>query len=357
MIRPPPRSPLFPYTTLFRSGRTNVGTKSAGMLRLVRPISIRSRKPAVVRIATRAPRRSSTALVPTVVPWTSRRTWRPAMPRASRPARTAAASFRGSDGTLVTTTRPVASSTAVRSVNVPPTSIPTMNTREMIASGQRGEATHGHERRRDPAPLDPQDAGPSLARRRGAGDRARRGRLRLDRARQEAHRRLRRSRGRQRGSRPARDRRGDRRADRAPGLLSDDSPVLEPSGRRAGGQDRLADAGRPRLFVLRGQRGRGQRARDADVSPLLACFWRARQAQGHLAPGRLPRRDDRHLRRLWAAALDAGVHRSPRAGLREGDAAIPVPRSRRRHRQGAGNAPRARAPRGDRQEGPEAGVG
>ena len=45
-------------------GRTNVGTKSAGILRLVRPISIRSRKPAVVRIATRAPRRSSTALVP-----------------------------------------------------------------------------------------------------------------------------------------------------------------------------------------------------------------------------------------------------------------------------------------------------
>jgi hypothetical protein len=33
---------------------------------------------------------------------------------------------------LVTTTRPVASSTAVRSVNVPPTSIPTMNLARMI---------------------------------------------------------------------------------------------------------------------------------------------------------------------------------------------------------------------------------
>src|SRR4029453_8360614 len=107
--------------------RTNVGTKSAGMLRLVRPISIRSRKPAVVRIATRAPRRSSTALVPTVVPWTSRRTSRPAMPSALSPDSTAALSSRGLDGPLVTTTRPVVSSTAVRSVKVPPTSIPTMN--------------------------------------------------------------------------------------------------------------------------------------------------------------------------------------------------------------------------------------
>ena len=53
-------------------GRTKVGTKSAGILRLVRPISMRSRKPAVVRTATRAPRRSRTALVPTVVPWTTR---------------------------------------------------------------------------------------------------------------------------------------------------------------------------------------------------------------------------------------------------------------------------------------------
>ena len=66
-------------------GRTKVGTKSAGILRLVRPISMRSRKPAVVRTATRAPRRSSTALVPTVVPCTRRRTSRAAMPRAVEP--------------------------------------------------------------------------------------------------------------------------------------------------------------------------------------------------------------------------------------------------------------------------------
>jgi hypothetical protein len=49
------------------------------------------------------------------------------MPSAARPSSTAAASLRGREGTLVTTTRPVASSTAVRSVKVPPTSIPTMN--------------------------------------------------------------------------------------------------------------------------------------------------------------------------------------------------------------------------------------
>ena len=102
------------------------------MFRLVRPISMRSRKPAVVRIATRAPRRSSTALVPTVVPWTSRRTSRAAIPSAASPASTAPASWRGCDGTLVTTTRPLASSTAVRSVNVPPTSMPTMNMGAMI---------------------------------------------------------------------------------------------------------------------------------------------------------------------------------------------------------------------------------
>ena len=99
------------------------------MLRFVRPISIRSRKPAVVTTATRAPRRSSTALVPTVVPWTRRRTSRLAMSSAWSPDRTAAASWRGRDGTLVTTTRPVRESTAVRSVKVPPTSMPTMNMR------------------------------------------------------------------------------------------------------------------------------------------------------------------------------------------------------------------------------------
>src|SRR5207302_10417812 len=119
-------------------GRTKVGTKSAGIFRLVRPISIRSRKPAVVRIATRAPRRSSTALVPTVVPCTSRRTSRPAIPSARSPERTAELSLCGVDGTLVTTTLPVVSSAAVRSVNVPPTSIPTMNMREAPTRVFRG---------------------------------------------------------------------------------------------------------------------------------------------------------------------------------------------------------------------------
>ncbi len=125
-------------------GRTKVGTKSAGMFRLVRPISMRSRKPAVVSTATGAPRRSRTALVPTVVPCTRRRTSRGAMPRAASPSSTAAASWRGREGTLVTTTRPVASSTAVRSVKVPPTSIPTMNMGRMIhsPSGDHGARTN-----------------------------------------------------------------------------------------------------------------------------------------------------------------------------------------------------------------------
>src|SRR4029077_16720416 len=104
----------------------------------------------------------------------------PAIPSAWSPERTAALSLRGVDGILVTTTLPVVSSAAVRSVNVPPTSLPTMNMREMIASGHKGEAIHGDERRRDPAPLDPQDSGSSLACRRRARDRAGRGSARLD---------------------------------------------------------------------------------------------------------------------------------------------------------------------------------
>src|SRR5438552_7353620 len=89
----------------------------------------------------------------------------------------------------------------------------------------------------------------------------------------------------------ARDRRGHRRADRAPRLLSDDAAILEPAGRRAGGQARDAGTRRPRLLDVRGQRRRGQRARHADRSPLLARLGQARQAQGALTPGRLPRRD------------------------------------------------------------------
>src|SRR5712691_4047865 len=108
-------------------GRTNVGMNSAGILRLVRPISIRSLNPAVVSSATRAPRRSRMAFVPTVVPWTSRRTRRLSIPSAASPARTAAASSSGCDGTLPTRTSPDAASTAVTSVKVPPTSTPTTN--------------------------------------------------------------------------------------------------------------------------------------------------------------------------------------------------------------------------------------
>ena len=98
--------------------------------------------------------------MPTVVPWTSRRTSRPAMPSAGAP-REPRRLVERRDGTLVTTTRPVDSSTAVRSVKVPPTSIPTMNMcARWIASGHTRRRDHGHERRRDQTPLDPQDPGP-----------------------------------------------------------------------------------------------------------------------------------------------------------------------------------------------------
>ena len=104
-------------------GRTNRGSKRAGRLRLVRPISIRSRKPAVVTSPTRAPRRWRMAFVATVVPWTMRRT-RPAGASPSSPSSTARASSLGVDGTFASRIAPVSSSIATRSVKVPPTSIP-----------------------------------------------------------------------------------------------------------------------------------------------------------------------------------------------------------------------------------------
>src|SRR5437764_6735776 len=90
-----------------------------------------SRWPSVVSRPTRAPLRSSSALVATVVPCTMRSV------RASNPARSVPHSVassprpsmrpsdwsRGVEAHLAMTTRPV-SSTAARSVNVPPTSMP-----------------------------------------------------------------------------------------------------------------------------------------------------------------------------------------------------------------------------------------
>src|SRR6266545_3334296 len=70
--------------------------------------------------------------------------------------------------------RPVVSSTSVSSVNVPPTSTPTMNLRPWYSTA------HGDDSRRDPTSLDAQDAGSSVARGRRAGHRPRRRRLGVD---------------------------------------------------------------------------------------------------------------------------------------------------------------------------------
>src|SRR2546421_3580132 len=96
------------------SGRSTDWSYSAG--RSWRAISITSAKPAVVTSATLAPRRSSSALVATVVPWASR-SGRGCRRRAST---TASEGSCGVEGTLST----LPSSTTT-SVNVPPVSTPT----------------------------------------------------------------------------------------------------------------------------------------------------------------------------------------------------------------------------------------
>ena len=158
------------------------------------------------------------------------------------------------------------------------------------------------------------------------------GRLGVDRAGQEAARRLRRARGGQRGPRPPRDRGGDRGADGAAGLLPDHAAVLQSAGRGAGREARVAHAGRPALHDVRGERLRGQRALDADRAAVLAGRRQARQAQGDLAAGRLPRRHHGHLRGLRPAPPVPGLRAARGARLREGGAAASLPRSRGRHR-------------------------
>ena len=116
-------------------GRTKSGTKSAGILRLVRPISMRSRKPAVVRTATRAPAplEHGVRAHGGAVDHAPHVRARDAEGRRGRRGRRPPPGCRR-DGTFVTTTRPVASSIAVRSVNVPPTSMPMRNMGGMIAA-------------------------------------------------------------------------------------------------------------------------------------------------------------------------------------------------------------------------------
>jgi hypothetical protein len=84
-----------------------------------------SSNPFVVRKTTRDPALVSTALMPSVVPTTTKVTSSAARPAASRAETTVPTGSSGRDGTLARDHLPLSSSTATRSVNVPPVSIPT----------------------------------------------------------------------------------------------------------------------------------------------------------------------------------------------------------------------------------------
>ena len=95
--------------------------------RSCRPISITSRNPWVVTSAVRAPRRSRSALVDTVVPWAIAAIDSLSSSDTSIAAKTPADSLPGRDATLAVISLP--SRTATRSVKVPPTSTPTRTER------------------------------------------------------------------------------------------------------------------------------------------------------------------------------------------------------------------------------------
>ncbi len=84
-----------------------------------------SSKPLVVRNTTRAPVRVMTALMPIVVPTTMNETSAVSNAACSSAAASASTGRVGVDGTFETYHSPLASSTATRSVNVPPVSMPT----------------------------------------------------------------------------------------------------------------------------------------------------------------------------------------------------------------------------------------
>src|SRR5439155_15367355 len=147
-----------------RSARGTRGT-GGGMRRLYRSsfrpsrISMTSRWPSVVRRPTRAPFRSRSALVATVVPGTIRSVSlrRPLRSRSSSSARSPSPSMTPTDGSagveadLARTTRP-ASSTATRSVKVPPTSTPIRYTSAPLpAAGNRATLGPGRRHRAGPA--------------------------------------------------------------------------------------------------------------------------------------------------------------------------------------------------------------
>src|SRR6188768_4089929 len=115
-------------STSRRSRRSISGTKRPfrpyGVGRVRRPSSRTSRKPRVVIRPTVAILRSSIALVVVVVPWTIASSAAGSTPAASSAAITPKAWFSTVVGTLAMRTSPLAGSTTIRSVKVPPTSMP-----------------------------------------------------------------------------------------------------------------------------------------------------------------------------------------------------------------------------------------
>ena len=101
------------------------------------------------------------------------------------------------------------------------------------------------------------------------------------------------------------------------------------------------------MFAVSGSEA-NERA-DADGPALLAGQGQGRQAQGDLAGGRLSRRHHGDVRHLRAAAHDRRLRAAAAGRLRQGEAALPVPRPGHRHRRRAGRAARARAAPGHRE--------
>ena len=135
--------------TSSRMSRSTTGTKSPHRPQVCRRsrrrISSTSRKPAVVISPARAPRRSSSALVPTVVPCTMDPSAATG-PNCRSPCRNPTASSPRLDGTLAVRTRPVAASNSTRSVKVPPTSTPTIPVPTLPVPRNPGSRRAGHGR-------------------------------------------------------------------------------------------------------------------------------------------------------------------------------------------------------------------
>ena len=102
-----------------------------------------SSKPAVVTYSTRAPRRCSSALVPTVVPTVSASIASDVQPEALIAASTARHGLSGVDGTLAMRVAPLAGSIATRSVNVPPVSTPMWKPMSASSFDRQNDVRHG----------------------------------------------------------------------------------------------------------------------------------------------------------------------------------------------------------------------